>query len=451
VSFAGELWRTVRWNGSCTALVFQPPGLKNREEGPRARNDSMSFLPEMTPAARAPGDTGGSRVTPARVGDWKTNAGPVLSRVEDSDQERYRLAAIVESSEDAIISKNLDGIITSWNAGAETLFGYTAGEIVGQPISRLMPPEHKSDMNEILGKIRLGQRVEHFESVRLSKNGKHIPVSLSVSPIRDGTGRIIGAAKIARDITEQKKIQVELDRLYKEALEATRMRDEFLAVAGHELRTPLMALQLQLYTAQRRLDAGQAEKAAEGLQRAIAQFQRVARLTEDLLVVSQITAGRLELDLEDVDLAGIVAEVAERHRESASRAGSDLRIEASQPVTGRWDRSRLDQVITNLLANAIKFGGGKPIVLRVEAGPERARMTVVDQGIGISSADQSRIFERFERAVPKSSYGGMGLGLWISRQIVEAHGGRIGVVSEAGTGSTFHVELPWNAAKGSTP
>jgi PAS domain S-box-containing protein len=401
--------------------------------------------------ARETGDTGGGKSPGARPGD-QTNAGPVLSRVKDSskpssEEERFRLAAIVESSQDAIISKTLDGIITSWNAGARRLFGYTAEEIVGQPISRLLPPAHRSDMVEILGKIRRGQRVEHFETIRLSKNGKHIPVSLSVSPIRDDTGRIIGAAKIARDITERKKLEAERERLYEEAREAARMREEFLSVAGHELRTPLTSLQFQLHTVQRRLESGQPEKTAETLARASAQLARLTRLTEELLDVARITAGRLTLELEEVDLAQLVREVAERLRESASRAGCQLRIETPVSVTGRWDRLRLDQVVANLLSNAIKFSDGKPVAVRAGAGPASAELTVIDQGIGIPPADHSRIFERFERAVSKQSYGGMGLGLWISWQIVDAHGGRIGVASEPGKGSTFRVELPRDAAR----
>jgi PAS domain S-box-containing protein len=380
----------------------------------------------------------------------------VVSRAEEvpratPDEEKlYRLAAIVESSEDAIISKNLVGLITSWNSGAERLFGYTAAEIVGHPITQLMPPELRNQMQEILAMIRRGERVEHFESVRVKKNGERVPVSLSVSPIRDGTGRIIGAAKIARDISELKNHLAERERLYNEAQEAARVREEFLSVAGHEMRTPLTSLQFQLHTVQKRLESGQPEKAMETLGRAMGQLQRLSSLTEELLDVTRITSGRMTLELEDVDLAQLAREAAERLNEGAVRAGSELGIEAPSSVAGVWDRSRLDQVITNLLSNAIKFGGCKPITIRVASGTAGAKLTVKDQGIGISPADQSRIFERFERAASKQSYGGLGLGLWISRQIVEAHGGRIRVESTPGLGSTFEVTLPWGAAMETT-
>jgi len=374
---------------------------------------------------------------------------PPPTRVQgfsNPEEERFRLAAIVDSSEDAIISKNLDGIITSWNAGAERLFGYTASEIIGQPVSKLMPPEHRSDMANILGKISRGERVEHFETVRLTKSGKTIPVSLSVSPIRDGTGRVIGASKIARDISDQKAHEVERERLLREAEEAARVLEEFLSVAGHEMRTPLTSLQFLLHTIQKRFESGQQEKAAEGLVRPRAQLQRLSQLTEELLDVNRITAGRLTLELEEVDLAALAQDIVDQQRESAARNGSELRFEAPSPVTGRWDRLRLEQVVTNLLSNAVKFGGGKPITVRVAGDTAGATLTVRDEGIGISESDQSRIFERFERAVSKHSYGGLGLGLWITYQIVAAHGGRIGVESQPGQGSTFRVELPRQAA-----
>ena len=354
------------------------------------------------------------------------------------------LAAIVESSEDAIIGKTLDGVITSWNAGAERLFGYTAPEVIGKPVSILMPPGHQ-DMGAILDGIRRGERVEPFETVRVRKNGETVPISLSVSPIKDSSGRVIGAAKIARDISEQKRTEAERDRLYKEAREATRVREEFLSMAGHELRTPLTSLQFQLHSLRKRLESGESQKALDLLGRTAAQVERLGRLTEELLDVTRITSGRLALEPEETDLGQLVGEVAERWKDTARRAGCELRIDAPRGVTGLWDRSRLDQVATNLISNAIKFGGGKPIEIRVEPDTDRVQLIVRDYGIGISPEDQARIFDRFERAVSKQSYGGIGLGLWIARQIVDAHGGRIEVASESGQGSTFRVELPKGA------
>ncbi|MGC3999244.1 MAG: CHASE domain-containing protein [Anaeromyxobacter sp.] len=246
---------------------------------------------------------------------------------------------------------------------------------------------------------------------------------------------------LAEDLGRLAAAAVDTARLYRDAQDAIRARDEFLSIASHELKTPLTSLALQSDSlravARRSKDQGLAGK-AEVVRRNV---ERLVRLVASLLDISRITAGRLELELEDVDLAAVAREVAHRFEEEAQRAGCALGLELDGHVVGRWDRLRVDQVVTNLLSNAIKYGQGQPIDVRVSAQADRAVLAVRDHGIGIAPADQPRIFERFERAVSKRNYGGFGLGLWIVRQLVEAMGGTVRVESAPGQGALFTVEL----------
>ncbi len=352
----------------------------------------------------------------------------------------HRAEAIVESSDDAIISKTLTGVITSWNPAAERLFGYTAAEVIGRPISMLMPPERHDDMESILHRVRRGERVDHFETVRISKAGRRIPVSLSVSPVKDDKGRIVGAAKIARDISARKNAEAERERLLLEAQQGVRLRDVFLSVAGHELRTPLNALKLQLYALQRPL-AGSIH--AVKLAKAEHEVDRLATLTTRLLDVARIAAGGFRPEVEPMDFVDLVTAAAARMQTDAAMVGSRIEVSTPPSLVGHWDRCALDQVVTNLLSNAVKFGRGHPIEVRVERQEASAvRVTVRDHGSGVEPGDRERIFEQFERGVSDRSFGGLGLGLWIARQIVSAHGGRIGLTDFGGPGAEFFVELP---------
>ncbi|MGZ3458443.1 MAG: ATP-binding protein [Archangium sp.] len=251
--------------------------------------------------------------------------------------------------------------------------------------------------------------------------------------------------RLAEDLARRAAISVDNARLFREAKEAVQVRDEFLSVASHELKTPLTPLRLKLHTLRQSAQRSAMDREAllSHLDVAERQVSRLSRLIDSLLDVSRIGAGKLELDWEDVDLADVVREVVSRFEPQAVKAECHVTLQAPpQPVIGRWDRLRLEQVVTNLLTNALKYGAGKPIELTVTADGAHAVLLVRDQGIGIESSNLSRIFERFERAVSERHYGGLGLGLYITRKIVEALGGTIEAQSTPGQGSTFIVTLP---------
>ncbi|MCO5171222.1 MAG: ATP-binding protein [Planctomycetes bacterium] len=253
---------------------------------------------------------------------------------------------------------------------------------------------------------------------------------------------------LAEEVARRIALAIDNARLYREAQDAIRARDEFLSIASHELRTPLTPLRLQVQALRRLLAAPDrapaVERLAGKLEMMERQVERLGALVANLLDISRIAAHRLDLRLEEVDLGAVVQEVVARARDDARRGGCELNVRVAPALRGRWDRRRLEQVVSSLLSNALKYGAGAPVDVEVLPGPagDEARLVVRDRGIGIAPEDQRRIFERFERAVSERNYGGFGLGLWISRQVVEAMGGRIEVESAVGQGATFTAHLP---------
>ncbi|HZZ85047.1 MAG TPA: GAF domain-containing sensor histidine kinase [Anaeromyxobacteraceae bacterium] len=285
-------------------------------------------------------------------------------------------------------------------------------------------------------------RVESALVVRLTARGRvaGAMVLLSYDPARRYGAPELAAAE---DLAGRVAMSLDNARLYREAQEAVRVREEFLSVASHELRTPLSALRLNVQSVARGVARGALDRAAlmGRMKSAERQTDRLARLIEKLLDISRITSGKLVLQLEELDLAAVTGEAVTRALEE-TRGDVPIHFSMEGDLVATSDRLRLDQVVTNLLSNALKYGGGKPVEVRIRAEGARARLSVRDHGIGIDPVDQQRIFGRFERAVAGHHYGGLGLGLWIVRQIVEALGGDICVESAPGGGSTFTVLLP---------
>ncbi len=366
-----------------------------------------------------------------------------MSQHRALEREALRLAAIVESSEDAIVSKDLDGVVQTWNPAAERMFGYSAAEMIGRSIRTIIPRDRWPEEDDVLARIRTGQRIEHFETIRQRKDGTLIEISLSVSPIKQPDGTIIGASKIARDITPQR-------RLARQAEEANRVKDEFLAMLSHELRTPLNAV--LGYTRMLRtghLAAGGHERAIEIIER---NANMLSQLVSDVLDVSSIVTGKVQLKRTTCDLAGVLATSVDIVRPAADSKGVTLRLQAPHAsIPAHCDGDRLQQVFWNLLSNAVKFTpGGGSVDVRLTTQSGTAHVTVTDTGIGISAQSLPYLFQRFWQAERPESrqVGSLGLGLALARHFVELHGGTITASSPGeGKGATFTVDLPLSAER----
>lgn len=371
----------------------------------------------------------------------ESHAPPVIASSLD---ESFRL--LVEQIRDyAIFMLDPQGRIRTWNLGAERIKGYAAEEIIGQHFSRFYSAEDvaagKPD-RELQSAFINGSSED--EGWRFRKDGSRFWANVTITAIFAPSGQLHGFAKIVRDTTERRQAE-EMARRNKLLVETLRQRDEFLSIVSHELRTPLTALQLQVQTLvhqSRSSDGSPYPVAPDKLALVERQVQRLRTLVDDMLDVARINSGRLELSLETVDLAEITRQVIARHQEAFDRADCRLILDAPASLVGSWNAARLEQILTNLLTNALKFGSGRPVHVTVTAEADKAVLTVADQGIGIPPDDQERVFERFVRLSSPQHYGGFGLGLWLSRELIMAMGGTIGIESAPEQGTSFRIELP---------
>ena len=374
----------------------------------------------------------------ACLGRFAAQAFQVLRAIDALEPSNQRLAAIVEGSDDAIISKDLSGVITSWNAGAERLFGYPAFEAIGQLITLVIPEDRSPEEADILRRIRQGERIQHFETIRRRKDGSLVEISLSISHIRNSKGEIVGASKIARDISERKRIENAL-------LAADRQKNEFLATLAHELRNPLAPIRTSLHVLRLRDDVDQSSRELQEVMER--QLNHLVRLVDDLLEVARISTGKIDLKLQPLEIASLIRTAVETSRPLIDAARHQLSVSVpphAMTVTG--DAVRLSQVVANLLNNSAKFTdpGGK-IWLTVTSNASTVSISVRDNGIGIPAAALPDVLKMFTqvRRNQREAKGGLGIGLALVQRLVELHNGSVEAYSDGdGQGSEFVVRLP---------
>jgi PAS domain S-box-containing protein len=374
-----------------------------------------------------------------------------VSAQRKSDIQAGQLAAIVTGSDDAILSITLDGIVTTWNPAATRIFEFTAEEMIGQSISRLVPQDLRNEAAHIFSQLARNEGVERYDTIRLTKAGRRVDVSVTVSPLCDSTGRLFGASKIVRDVTDRKRAEQTLRDATAEADRANQAKTDFLATMSHEIRTPLnsisgfvdlLATTTELTPVQRRYtDLVRTASAA------------LLVIVNDILDFSKVEAGQLELEPRPFFMSRLVEDVMAIVTPSATAKGLNLicTVVPGTPETVMGDHGRLRQVLLNLLNNSVKFTAKGSIAFEVCKQTEAAhhdliRFSVADTGVGIPFDLQHRLFKKFSQADSSVSreHGGTGLGLAICRRLVELMGGEIGLFSEPAKGTTvwFNAQLP---------
>lgn len=368
-----------------------------------------------------------------------SNVSRDISAQKATEKNLATLAAIVDSSDDAIISKTLEGIITSWNSAAGEMFDYTEEEVIGRHISLIIPPDRIEEESMIIENIREGRKIDHFETVRMSKSGKRKNISLTVSPIKNAEGKIIGASKIARDVDFKVFAEQQREHFIKRLQELNEYKDEFMVMASHELKTPLTVILANLQILQELIKDDQNIILVKKI---IDKVFQMSTLITNLLDVSKIQAGRLELEKSSFNIQNQIREIVSNLQATTQK--HVITLSTSHPNTIIFaDRERLQHVLVNLLGNAIKYSpkGGK-INVNFSEAEDTVEVSVSDEGVGIHHSDLENIFQRFYRGRIASSFSGSGVGLYISAQIIKEHDGEIRAESKEGKGSTFYYKIP---------
>ena len=364
-----------------------------------------------------------------------------MRRAQDAQAQ---LAAIVNSTSDAIIGLDLTGLITTWNRGAEQLYGYSAAKMLGTPVMRLVPPELHEEHAQSLERVRRGRSVEAYETMRTRSDGRRFHVSLNVSPILDPQGRVVGASKIARDITLLVAARSMQQALTDQLQESDQRKNQFLATLSHELRNPLAPIRnASLILASPKLSPEQLKWSREIIHR---QAQHMSRLLDDLLDIARVTHGKLSLQRSNTLLSTAIDAAIESVQPLRATKKHQLSVNLpAQSVELNADAVRLTQIFGNLLTNAMKYTApGGRIELIGELKPGAVEVTVRDNGMGIAPEMLPKIFEMFTQASETKAYdqGGLGIGLALTKGLVELHGGSIRAKSQPGVGSEFTVTLP---------